>query len=293
MFTNVLVGVDGSDNGRDAIALAQRMTPPGGQLTLANVQCGEFPGFATISESLLDSQREEAEKLLATERDAAGVDAQIAAVFAPTPGRGLHEYAEDHGTDLIVVGSCHRGLIGRVMLGDDTAEALNGAPCAVAIAARGYAAAPVELKRIGVGYDGSPESKAALAAAKDIAEHSGGELSALQVIGIPTFTYTGVIPALTGESVDVLLEEATGRLKDMPDVAARAVYGVPGEELSAFSDELDLLVVGSRNFGPLRRRIVGSTTNYLERHTRCSLLNLPRSALKTQESRPPGVSVAA
>ena len=88
--------------------------------------------------------------------------------------------------------------------------------------------------------------------------------------------YAGLMPPLVGESIDTMIEEARGRMEGMPDVEGRAVYGVPGEELSAFGDELDLLVVGSRNFGPVRRRVVGSTCDYLERHARCSLLTLPR-----------------
>jgi hypothetical protein len=52
------------------------------------------------------------------------------------------------------------------MLGDDTRSALNGAPCAVAIAVRGYAEHPRPLVTIGVGYNDTPESEAALALAR-------------------------------------------------------------------------------------------------------------------------------
>ena len=75
-------------------------------------------------------------------------------------------------------------------------------------------------------------------------------MSALQIVTIPPVMYTGLMPPLLGESVDSLIEEAQGRMEGMPDVEGRAVYGVPGEELSVFGAELDLLVVGSRNFGP-------------------------------------------
>jgi len=107
------------------------------------------------------------------------VDAELITVTAPTPGRGLHEQAEAQGADLIVVGSCSRGLLGRAMLGDDTRAALNGTPCAVAVAARGYATASTPLMRIGVGYDGSPESTAALAVARELARATKGSVSAL------------------------------------------------------------------------------------------------------------------
>jgi hypothetical protein len=54
------------------------------------------------------------------------------------------------------------------------------------------------------------------------------------------------------------------------------VYGLAGEELAAFGDQLDLLVVGSRGYGPVKRLVLGSTSDHLERHARCSLLVLTR-----------------
>ena len=86
-----------------------------------------------------------------------------------------------------------------------------------------------------------------------------------------------------------MVTEAGDRMKELADVDARAVYGIPGEELAAFGDELDLLVVGSRGYGPLRRLVSGSTTNYLERHARCSLLVLPR-AVTAPAPEPAGAS---
>ena len=73
-------------------------------------------------------------------------------------GRGLHEQAEEQDADLLVVGSCSHGAFGRAMLGDDTRAALNGAPCAVAIAPRGYAEHPEPIAKVGVAYNDSPES---------------------------------------------------------------------------------------------------------------------------------------
>jgi nucleotide-binding universal stress UspA family protein len=54
-------------------------------------------------------------------------------------------------------------------------------------------------------------------------------------------------------------------------------YGQRGEELARFSEGLDLLLVGSRGYGPVGRLLNGSTSNYLSRHARCPLLVLPRS----------------
>jgi nucleotide-binding universal stress UspA family protein len=75
-----------------------------------------------------------------------------------------------------------------------------------------------------------------------------------------------------------MLAEAKARLGALEGVEGRAVYGLVGEELAAFGDSVDLLVVGSRNYGPVLRLVLGSTSDFLERHARCSLLVLPRGS---------------
>jgi len=276
MFKNVLVGVDGRPSGRDAIALAQRLSDPEDSLTLAHVHEGRVHPLHAVTPGLVEEEREAAIKLLEQERAAAEVQAELVSVEAATPGAGLHQEAEERGADLIVVGTCSRGLLGRAMLGDDTRAALNGAPCAVAIAARGYAEGPTPIAKIGVAYNGSPESRAALAMARELASVNRADVNVLEVVSIPTYAFTGLVPPAFGETVDMMLKEAGERLRKLEDVQARAVYGLAGEELAAFGDEVDLLVVGSRSYGPVKRLVAGSTSDYLERHARCSLLVLPR-----------------
>jgi nucleotide-binding universal stress UspA family protein len=284
MFKNVLVGVDGRPNGRDAITLASRLIDPNGKLTLAHVHSGELHPLHAVTPGLLKEEREACEKLLEQERAAVGVNAGLVGVVAMSPGRGLHVRAEEQDADLLVVGSCGHGMLGRAMLGDDTREALNGAPCAVAIASLGYAEHPTPIANVGVAYNGSPESERALAMARQVAAPTGATVHALEVVSLPSYAFTGLIPPVIGESIDVMLQEASERMKALPDVEGRAVYGLPGEELAGFGDEVDILVVGSRSYGPVRRLVVGSTSNYLERHARCSLLVLPRPSAAQGDS---------
>lgn len=158
MFTNVIVGVDGEQGGRDAIALAKNLLSAGGELTVAHVHLGD-PGFARDTRmALADAERERSFALLQAAANELGVEATRLSVVSSSIGRGLHELAERQNADLLVVGSCRRGLIGRVFVGDDTRAELNGAPCAVAIASAGQADQPTLHREIGVGYDGSPES---------------------------------------------------------------------------------------------------------------------------------------
>jgi nucleotide-binding universal stress UspA family protein len=268
MFDNVLVGVDGRPTGRDAIALARRLVDPDGVLTLAHAYFHQSP--------------EQAEAPLEDERRMAGVDAQLITFLAQTPGRGLHLLAEREQADLLVVGSCIRGAFGRATLGDDTRAALNGAPCAVAVAPRGYALHDRPIRRVGVAYTATPESVNALAAARQLAAANHATVHVLQVVTLPSTAYAGFIAPGLGETIDAMLEDARTGLHQLSGVETRAVYGLAGEELAAFGDEVDVLVTGSRGYGPIRRLMVGSTCDYLERHARCPLLVLPRNGVAVE-----------
>jgi nucleotide-binding universal stress UspA family protein len=127
MFKNVLVGVDGRTNGHDAVALASQLVDPDGMLTLVHVHRDEA------------TERGISHELLEEERAKAGVDAELVSIASTSPGRGLHQQAQDMSADLLVVGSCSHGVLGRAVLGDDTRAALSGAPCTVAVAIHGYA----------------------------------------------------------------------------------------------------------------------------------------------------------
>jgi nucleotide-binding universal stress UspA family protein len=278
MFKNVLVGVDDRQGGRDAIALATHLVDAPGKLTLLNVHGGVLVPVDAASPGVVSAEQERSHSLLEAERERAGVEAELVSVVSSSPGRGLHQQAEEQQADLIVVGSCSRGAFGRAMLGDDTRAALNGSPCAVAVAAHGYAEAPAPIAKVGVGYDASPESEAALAMAHELAAPTRASVIALEVVSMPSYAYAGMVSPAIGESMEVMIGEAKERMRTLPDVEGRAVYGFAGEELAALGNELDLLVVGSRGYGPVKRLVVGSTSEYLERHARCSLLVLPRVA---------------
>lgn len=276
MFKNVVVGVDGKPMGRDAVALARALADDDARITLVHVHTGRLNPLHAVTPAMVDEEQAASDELLRSERETTGVDADLVSVVAHSPGAGLHRQAEESGADLIVVGSCSRGLLGRAMLGDDARAALNGSPCAVAIASRGYGEHPLPLAKVGVAYNSSDEARAALESARTLAAGRRSAVTVREVVSIPTYAFTGLVPPAFGETVDVMLAEANDRLAELEGVEARAVYGLAGEELAEFGDEVDLLVVGSRSYGPVRRLVIGSTSDYLERHARCSMLVLPR-----------------
>jgi nucleotide-binding universal stress UspA family protein len=276
MYRNVIVGVDGHPGGRDAVALARVLAGRGARLTLAHVPPAEL--LLVEAYRLAAAEESDSSRLLAAERGATGVDAEIVSVPAHSVGRGLHEIAAARGADLLVVGSCRHGFLGRVLLGNDTQGAVGGSACAVAVAPVGYAHAVDAIKVIGVGYDESAQGRAALAVGRRLAVAHDLTLRALRVVAIPTAPYAGLAGASWGAALADDLAEAQQRMRALDGVEGEAVLGLAGEELAAFSEGVDLLVIGSRGYGPLHRLMLGSTAQNLVASARCPLLVLPRAA---------------
>ncbi len=277
MFKNVIVGVDGREGGRDAAALGKRLCDADGALTLAYIYPLEPRAWRGTTPAYDTEQRERAEELMGEARSEMGVEAKLHVLGSPSVGRGLHETAEALGADLLVVGSAGRGVLGRIFVSDDTRAALNGAPCAEAISPAGYGPGPTTIREIGVGYDGSHESEHALRVARELARERHAELSPFEAVSLPTYAFAG--PGAPDEDTyDELVEHARKRVAGLEGVSPHAAYGVPGEELAIYSASLDLLVIGSRSYGPLGRLVHGSTALHLARTARCPLLVLPRAA---------------
>jgi nucleotide-binding universal stress UspA family protein len=276
LFKQIVVGVDGREGGRDAVALAKLLVATGGEITLAHVVPGDAHASRGARAPYQAPGAEPAEALLETVREETSVQAHLRWHESSSVGRGLHELCELIGADLVALGSSRRGLLGRVLIGDDTSAALNGASCSIAITPTNYSQRPSAIREIGVGYDGSPESEHALSVARMLAGASGARLSALEAVSLPSDAFLG--PGAVDNTPGRLLEDARGRIAALGDVEPLAAYGQPAEELALYSASLDLLIVGSRGYGPLGRLIHGSTSQQLARSARCPLLVLTRRA---------------
>ncbi len=68
MFKNVLIGIDAKQNGRDPVALAERLLRADGKLTPGHGQYAELHGLDPRGPGLRAAQRAEMEKLLHAER---------------------------------------------------------------------------------------------------------------------------------------------------------------------------------------------------------------------------------
>ena len=170
-----------------------------------------------------------------------------------------------------------------MLVGGVAERLLAGSACPVAIAPAGLferAVWPPAL--IGVAFDGSDEARHALDAGRLLARSSGARLRVITVF--EQLAFGAVAPTRTGgasaneirraELRDAL--EAAQRGAEDVEVEARFLEGPPGEVLAQESTDLDLLVTGSRGYGPRAAVLLGSTTATLMRSASCSGLITPR-----------------
>jgi nucleotide-binding universal stress UspA family protein len=283
MFTNIIVGVDGRRGGRDAIELARLLAAPDARIALAHVY-GTFSPAHAVEPRILS--RELAMELL--ERDAAGIDATPVALGDTTVGSGLKQLAARTQADLLVVGSCHHGILGRVLLGDDARAAVTEAPCAVAIAPTGYEP-PTHLERIGVGYYGSREANAALEIARSIANAQDGHVLVRAVVSLRDIPSGEPIPNNWPKLAVGLMDDKQRALRRLGDIEADATYGEPSEQLAHYSEHLDLLLIGSRGYAPIDSWLERSSSRYLAQHAHCPLMVVPPVATRVQSDSGPVV----
>lgn len=248
MFANVIVAVDGRSHDIDAIALARRLAEPSGKLALVHVHHDPYKYGAS-------------QRLLERVGDRVQIGRDVVSITSPSVGDGLREVAQIRDADLLVLGCSRRGVVGRVLLGDDTHASLVKVACAAAVAPAGYANQPHLLTKIGVGYEDCVESTLAVDVAREVASDCNCEITALTVV------------ETMGE-----IDRAQRSLENLEGVTGRVVCGAAGDELEKFTEEVDLLVLGSPSYGPFRRLMPGGPSKRLVRSSHCPLLLSARAS---------------
>jgi nucleotide-binding universal stress UspA family protein len=280
----VIVGVDASQRSRDALALGQALNEPGGRLIIVYAHAfGELSGLLTEGdEERLVREAAESVARQAHEVLDAATEREMRIVAERSPAAALQQLALDAEAGLIVVGSSERSGLGKVLAGSVAEALLSGAPIPVAVAPGGYASAtrpPVGV--IGCAFDGSAEARHALRYAAELAARLGADI---QIIGVHQPVSFGVSAsgALGYRSANDALREALQTeldgARDQLDSGATTLLleGPAATTLIAQSAELDLLVAGSRGYGPVRRVLVGGVSRALVRDASCPIVVVPR-----------------
>ncbi len=281
------MGVDGYPEGRDATVLATAMA----RATDAEVMLvAVHPEPVVVLPAGLDwkSLHQQARAMLAEVRDELAPDARLTVETDLSVARALHRVIAREHRDLLVVGSSRHAPEGRVRIGKRVRQLLCHFECALAIAPHGYQANPDQtFSRIGVGYDGSPESTAALLLAGSIAIGAGAELHVRGVVDdrMPSAGFgavwggdmSGTWQEIVRDQLDLLRERALDAAKETgANVEVVADAGRPADALLELSGCVDLLVIGSRRWGPAARVLLGSTGEAVLHDAACPVLAVPR-----------------
>jgi nucleotide-binding universal stress UspA family protein len=254
--STILIGIDGSERPEDVIAFGGR---------LANASSADV---IVAGASLPDDVLERSVRL-------EGIDparVTIRPLDDASPTHALYDLAEAELAALVIVGSTPGGMSERL---------LHGAPCAVAVVPHGpRAEAP--MGRVGLAYDASEEARAAVTGAVDLARALDAELEVLGVVST-----TGVGAMLRGSEFRTVRKDLERSVQHGlaalmaglgADVAATShrLTGDPAEVLCERTADLDLLLMGSRGYGPLRSVLVGGISGRVARAARCPVIVVPR-----------------
>jgi nucleotide-binding universal stress UspA family protein len=209
------------------------------------------------------------------------------AVADISPARALEHAAREQRAELIVVGSSHAGRHARLHPGSTAERLLQGAPCAVALAPLGYRMRPhLELERVSVAYDGTAEAARALSAGLLVARAAGAPLRVIRVFKPdwpvpPSMLSVPGYVRLTPAAEQAAREELERTVAALPaDVWSEAVFlhGDPARQLAVESEVADLLVIGSRGYGPVKSVLLGGVSGPVARTAGCPLLIVPHAA---------------
>ncbi|MCW2990160.1 MAG: universal stress protein, partial [Solirubrobacterales bacterium] len=224
---------------------------------------------------------------------------RIHAVPDSSPARALHDEAAKERADLIVVGSCHHGMVARVIVGDVSRGTLHGAPCPVAVAPHGYRDQPPVIETIGVGFNDTDESCAALAFGVGLAGANDARLRLLTAVTSPAGMGPVYMYGYNWSDIDadnrVAAELAVSRAADDLDVPTETetVTGDAGTALERLSETVDVVVAGSRGWGATHRVVLGSTTDHLTHHAHCPVIVVPSPVNDMHEASRAGLAVPA
>ena len=182
---------------------------------------------------------------------------------------GLHDFARHEGAAILVLGSTHRGTIGRTLLGGTASMVADGAPCPIAVAPPGFRArAQFSPLRVGVGWDGSAASRTAVAEAADFARSASAPLHLIHVTR-----------RHHDDAAQRLLDEGLALARALvPDIEVDGEVRVGSTSralIDATNGDVGLLVLGSRGHRALARVLLGSTALDVTQRAHAPVIVIP------------------
>jgi nucleotide-binding universal stress UspA family protein len=193
------------------------------------------------------------------------------------------DLAEELEVGLIVLGSRGRGRIRRALMGSVSDSVVRHAHCPVLVVRWKPVVFPTKIL---LATDGSEEVVLAAQSAGDLAARTGSELHVVHVgetLGPGYSGYVGyeegVLPSAQEDLERQAQEVLEAQVQRMGEAGASVteahlMSGRADEEIIFLAEQVgaDLVVVGSRGLGGIRRARLGSVSDSVVRHAHCPVL---------------------
>ena len=282
----VLIGTDGSSDAGDALDEVLCLPLPA-DTEISIVSAIPAPSF---SRSLPPRAREEmtrvADAIVAKACQRAGERwRKVTGRVREGDARDvLVDTARAEASDLLVVGTRGRGTVASALLGSVSLGAARLAPCPVLVT-RGL---PHPLRSVTIALDGSQDSAAALKFFSGLPLSPA--LSVHLVAVVEPIPCPGTVPSIIApQLVAAIQDHERERRRELDQVLApvadelrprvgavtrTTVVGPPGPSIVAEAEKhtSDLIVVGARGLGIVKRLLLGSVSDYVLRHAACPAL---------------------
>jgi nucleotide-binding universal stress UspA family protein len=281
-MTQPVVVVPDGDGARDAVdlgvSMARALVAP---LVLTAMVVAPAPAEARAREAAKRREVAELGELVPSE-----VPYSIRILTADSVAAGLEELSTADRPGLLVLAPSNVVDAVRLLGGDAAIGPVTQGRCAVLIAspdATGDARC-TSLQTIGVAWDMSRESEEALAAAIELAERTGAALRILHIaepaVAITTASFDPMAPAECGsalrEAAEHEVAEVVDEARSRVDAEAVVREGPVIGETVTFSNDVDLLVIGSHRLGPRKRMALANVGSAVAQFSHCPVLVVPR-----------------
>ncbi|MEO8268160.1 MAG: universal stress protein [Aureliella sp.] len=268
--------------------LLQRGAEIGNQeefLTLLRPLMGHLRDHATRELRMLQAEAKLADLVAHFQNDT--FRSVSAEVLDGGPANVLTEFADEQGTDLIVMGAVGRSALKRVALGSVSDSVANQAQCSVLVV-RSQEPTHVSIdydpcpKRIMLALENSARDVEVVSCLRQFEWPASTQVHAVHVMQTMAFYRKDIIQQTSemwkqskaeAESHGKLLAET---IRDWGFDARASVIsgGHIGESLLSYADEheYDLIISGDRRRGTLKRLFLGSVSRHLLRYAKCNVL---------------------
>jgi len=207
-----------------------------------------------------------------------GVDAEMV-VCEGEPPQVLIDVAKGRAANLIALGTHGRRGLKRMILGSVTSSVATDAPCDVLAVKRPCGDCPDGYKKILVPFDGSEQSKKALARACEVAKLEDGKVTVLYSIPryeemVEFYKTQSVRDALVGEAAKIV-DSARQYAADLGTEVMTAIKeGSASDNIVSTAETVgtDLIVMGSHGRRGINKAIIGSTTERVTMLATCPVL---------------------